>query len=189
MMSRTMSLERVLPCQVSLTASKTRSTGPSQSTARSIWGARNMMADAPPKPSVAKKRRWLAPCPTRERLRMATPRAAKSGRLLPWPKGWSASREAMSSTFISSRVTSAVTSPLSWKSSASRGARARSRASAKAGRLFSSQVTPTAPEWPPKRTSRSEHCSTARKRSTEPTERPEPRAMPSLTEKTIAGTW
>ena len=44
------------------------------------------------------------------------------------------------------------------------------------------------PRMPPKRTSMSEHCSTAWKRSTVPTERPDPRATPSCTENTIEGT-
>ena len=50
-----MSLGLVRPCQVSFTASKTRSTAPSQAAARSTSGARNMMAGTQVMPSVAKK--------------------------------------------------------------------------------------------------------------------------------------
>ena len=184
-----MSLAFVRPCQVSFTASKTRSTAPSHSTSRSGSGARNMMAGTVPTPSVAKKRRWLPSAPTRERLRMLTPRAAKRGFLLPWPNGCRASSDAMVSTESSPRPMTAVTSSVETNCSAGSSASTPSSRSRNSSRRDASQVTPTAPACPPKRIRQSEHCSTAWKRSTEPTERPLPRATPSTTEKRMAGTW
>ena len=187
-MSRTMSFGFVLPCHVSLTGSNTRSTAPSQSTARSMCGVRNMMAATLLTPSVATKRRWLPLPPTFARLRIVTPRVPNSGFLLPWPNGCITSSASMFSTVISSSPTSAVTSPRSSNSSSGSASITSSSDCLNESRLAASHVTPTAPACPPKRTSSSEHCSTAWNRSTEPTERPDPRAMPSEMENRIAGT-
>ena len=184
-----MSLGFVRPCQVSSTASKTRSTTLSVAQAREQSGTRNMIAGTDETPSVARKRRWAPSAPTRERFFMVTPRTAKSGFLLPWPNGCSASSAAIEERLSSERRTTAVTSPRDSNSSAGRVSSTDSRRARNSSRREASQVTPTAPAWPPKRTRRSEHCSTARNRSTEPTERPDPRAMPSWMVKRMVGTW
>ena len=147
-----------------------------------------MIAGTQLAPSVATKRTCAPSAPTRARFLMLTPTEASSGFLLPWPKGWRSSSEAMLSTESSPSRTMAVTSPVSSNCSSGSSSSARHRRSRNSSTRAASQVTPTAPACPPKRTSTSEHCSTAWKRSTEPTERPDPRATPSVTEKTMAGT-
>ena len=151
-------------------------------------GVRNMMAGTPHAPSVATKRRCSPPAPTHERLLMQTPRAASSGFLLPWPKGWSISRASMVGTVSSSSPTTAAISSCETNWSAGSSDTTSPRRSRKSSRFSASMVTPTAPACPPKRSVRSAHCSTAWKRSTDPTERPEPRATPSEMVKRMAGT-
>ena len=89
---------------------------------------------------------------------------------------------------ISSRFTSAVTSPEASNSSSGSSAITFDKRFLKASIFAVSTVTPTAPWWPPKRTVRSAHCSTAWNKSTEPTERPEPRATPSWMVNRMQGT-
>ncbi len=184
-----MSLTLERPCQVSTTASNTRSTAPSQESARSTSGARNMMAATELAPSLTKKRTCSPVAPTAAAERMVTPRTARSGFLLPWPKGRRRSRPWTTGIVSSSRVTTQATSPTEANCSGGRAESSPERRSRNSGRRSAGRVTPTAPAWPPNRVRRSEQPSTAWKRSTDPTDLPDPRASPSATENSRQGTW
>ena len=148
----------------------------------------NMMAPTLAAPSTIWHDRWFFSTPTAWRESRRTLRAKKRGVGFVRPKG--AKRES-AWTFCnvsSPSSTCASTSIWGWKLSSGSVSMYSHKRRENSSSFAVGSVMPTAPPWPPKRVSKSEHDSMALNKFTLPTLRPEPRASsPSMVNR-IVGT-